>query len=184
MSRPRAPMAFRMPISRVALTDRDEHDVHDPDAAHQKRDRGDAGQQQRQHVAHRADRAQELGLGRDRERVGRLTRGDVVALIEQCRDFSAETVLMVASGCVALTPDRRDRGRSPVTAPCIVESGTMHSSSWVPVPPLDWHDPDAIERQAADVIVEPIEPLFRSRLSAVAPPMTATRRFVIDRGLV
>jgi len=57
--------------------------------------------QQRQHVAHRADRAQELGLGRDRE-VGRLTRGDVVALIEQCRDLGRDGVDVAWLG--GLTP--------------------------------------------------------------------------------
>jgi len=76
-------MAFRMPISRVRSRTGDEHDVHDPDAAHQKRDRGDAGQQQRQHVAHRADRAQSWAWVVIEKSAG-LTRGDVVALIEQC----------------------------------------------------------------------------------------------------
>ncbi len=47
MSRSRAPIAMRMPISRGALGDRDQHDVHDADAADQQRYRSDCAEQQR-----------------------------------------------------------------------------------------------------------------------------------------
>jgi len=41
MFRLRAPMARRMPISRVRCGHRDQHDVHDADAGRQERDGAD-----------------------------------------------------------------------------------------------------------------------------------------------
>ena len=79
------------------LADRDEHDVHDPDAAHQERDRGNPGQQQGQQVADPADGRQQLGLVGDREVIGPADR-DVVAGLEQGRDLGLDRVDLVRAG--------------------------------------------------------------------------------------
>src|SRR5665647_949531 len=64
-----------------SLADRDQHDVHDADPAHEKRYGRNARQQKRQHVAHGTHRAEELSLGRDREIVYAV--GDPVPPLEQ-----------------------------------------------------------------------------------------------------
>ena len=52
------------------LGDRDQHDVHDPDAADDQRDGGDAAEEQGQRRADRRCRHRQLGRGDDGEVVG------------------------------------------------------------------------------------------------------------------
>ena len=70
------------------LADRDQHDVHDPDAADDQRDRGDAAEEQRQRRGDRRRGLEQLGLVEDVE-VGGVGRGQLVAVAEQRRDRGA-----------------------------------------------------------------------------------------------
>src|SRR6185369_6793647 len=67
------------------LPDRDQHDVHDPDAADDQRDRGDPAEQQRERPGDRVGRLEELRLVEDRE-VVRGGRGEVVAVAQKRLD--------------------------------------------------------------------------------------------------
>ena len=75
-----APMALRVPISRGALGDGDQHDVHDADAADEERNRGDAAQQEAElHDACRCA-GEDVGPVLDHEIVGIGEVGEVMAL--------------------------------------------------------------------------------------------------------
>ena len=77
-----------------ALRDRDQHDVHDADAADDQRDRRDADQQHRQRLGRLLRRLHELRRAAHRE-VGGSAVGDMVALLEQRRDFLLHRVHVV-----------------------------------------------------------------------------------------
>ena len=79
------------------LADRDQHDVHDPDAAHDQRDRGDPAEQHGEQPADGADGAQQLRLVGDAE-VGRPAGADAVALVEGRRDRRLDRVDLVGRG--------------------------------------------------------------------------------------
>ena len=68
------------------LADRDEHDVHDPDAADDQRDRGDPAEQEGQRRADRGRGLEQLGLVEDLEVVV-IRRREVVAVAQQRREL-------------------------------------------------------------------------------------------------
>ena len=71
------------------LAYRDQHDVHDPDAAHEQADRRDAGQEQGQEAGDRPERGQQLCLVHDRE-VVLGPCGDPVPGAQQLRDLELD----------------------------------------------------------------------------------------------
>ena len=122
------------------LADRDQHDVHDPDAADDERDRGDPAEQQGQRAADRRGGLEQLGLVEDAEVVvvgGR----QLVAVAQERGDLG-----------VGRRPCRRRRRRSrrwsarcrrrrSTSARSPTGTMTWSSGSWKPVPPLGWRMP-------------------------------------------
>ena len=68
------------------LLDRDEHDVHDPDAADQQADRGDDDHDQVGRAGDLVVEVEHRVLGQDGEVVG-LAEGDLAALAEEAGDL-------------------------------------------------------------------------------------------------
>ena len=109
MSRPRAPDRHAQADLARPLRHRDQHDVHDADAAHEQRDGRDGGQQQGQHLRGRLLRLEHLGEVADPEVVV-LVRLQAVALAQELADL----VLGLPHHGRRRGPGRRS---SPPTAP-------------------------------------------------------------------
>ena len=130
------------------LADRDQHDVHDPDAAHDERDRGDARQEHVSSVRHRREGVEELGLVGDREVVR--GRGRAVALAERRGDRRLGGVDPVG----ASRRSRRSSGRCRPTPSSAATRGERHVHRVVGAgdarAALRLEDADELERDAAD----------------------------------
>src|SRR6185312_8731204 len=111
-----APMALRMPISRVRSVTVTSMDVHDPDAAHEQGDRGDGSQQHRERARRRGDRGQDRARVEDRE-VG-VVGVDVVAVGEDLRDLGRGRVHRVRAGRL-----HRDAGQVAVAGEGVLHGG-------------------------------------------------------------
>ena len=145
-----APGADRLADADLAgpLADRDQHDVHDPDAADDQRDRGDAPEQQRQRAADRVGRLEQLRLVEDREVVV-VGRREAVARPQERRDLGLDRRhLRLVGDADADRPDvvardevlADDADRHHDLVVGVLEAGTA----------LGLEDADQPERQAAD----------------------------------
>jgi hypothetical protein len=117
-----------------ALGDRDQHDVHNADAAHQQRDGGDAAQEDGQHAGDGARRLDKILLRKDREIVQ--PNFGAVALAQDLRNFFGSRTV---SGLVAWTKITSTRSRVRRSRRvCAVLNGTSTTASWLPkeLPPL------------------------------------------------
>ncbi len=157
------------------LADRDQHDVHDPDAADDQRDRGDPAEQQRQRRADRRRRFEQLGLVEDVE-VG-ACRSAARSWRSRSSAVIAALAAVIWAGSLTDTPIVRTLS-PPTKYFCTTPIGTMtwSSGSWKPVPPLAWRMPMTRNGSPPTEIWLPRSPAPRPSVLAVVAPRTATRR--------
>ena len=130
------------------LADRDQHDVHDPDAADDQRDRGDPAEQQRQRGGDRRRRLEQLGLVEDVE-VGGVGGRQLVPVTEQRGDLGARRGHPVGVG-----DGDADRPDGVAADEILLDDADRDDDLVVgilePGPALGLEDADDPERQAAD----------------------------------
>ena len=180
MSRPRAPMALRRPISRVRSRHRDQHDVHDADAADQQRDarRWPPGRGSSMRLDAVSVSIRSCWIV-DGEIVGIAGHGQAVALAQQGGDLGAcaRSTLAASRACTTMnsTAALPRAGPAPKSLrPATAGGSARRRRQNLPAPALRGQHADHAEALA----VEPdgLPDRVRHRGRASRPPWRPARR--------